>query len=92
MFGDSVKDELITLERLQGVLMDRVPRAIHPLASVAEGRDVIYPCRGRKEDYGDDNDGYGQKPQSSRDPPGGCSRHTHNVHRRPVDAGRRPEQ
>src|SRR5437763_4975567 len=71
MFGDAVEDEFITLKGLQSILMDGVLRAVYPLASIAKGCDVVYPCRCRKKDYRNDNDRYGQEPQSPRDSPGG---------------------
>src|SRR4029434_4873908 len=69
--------------------MDCVLRSIHADASLAKRRAVIDPCCGSKEDCRDDNDRYGQQPQSPGDPPSGCSHTTHNVHRMPVDGERR---
>src|SRR5207248_11321104 len=73
VLGDTVEDQLIALECLQGILMDRVFSSIDPLASVAKSRKVVYPSRSRKEHDRYDNDRDGENPQSPRDPSGGCS-------------------
>src|SRR5437764_2239023 len=87
MLRETVKDEFIALEGLESVLMDRLPRTIHALASIAKGRNVIYPCRGREEDYRYNNDRQGQEPQSPGDAFAGRP-WAQNVHPRPVDAER----
>ena len=43
VFGKAVEDQLIILERLESVLLDRIGCALDPLASIAKGGNIIDP-------------------------------------------------